>query len=100
MEGLTGKDVTYIVTAAVYAELSSHCYGATEEEKSVEDVESEWDNGASQNSSNGTGYEEKEREHGEDCDKHVVVNDGRIASVGIGDDVTDQRHDEKSPEKL
>jgi hypothetical protein len=44
--------------------------------------------------------EVEEGEHGEDGDEHVVVDDGRVAAGGGGNDVADKSHDEESPEEL
>lgn len=42
----------------------------------------------------------KEREHSEDSNEHRVVDDRGIAADRLSDHVTDECHDEESPEEL
>lgn len=92
--------MAYIVAAAVYAKLGRHCDSSAKEEEGIEDVEREWDWCAGHDSGECARDEEEEGQHCEDCDEHVVVDDGWVAGVGIGDDVADQRHGEECPKKL
>lgn len=94
------KDVPYIIATALYAELSSHSNGTTEEEEGIEDVECERDRSARQNTLECARYQDEEGQHGEYCDKHGVVDDGWIARVRLCDHIANQRHDEERPEEL
>lgn len=46
------------------------------------------------------GYQVQERQHGKDGHEHVVVHNGRVARESSRNHVSDQSHDEKSPEEL
>lgn len=83
------------------AQLGRHCDGAAEEEEGVEEIEDQRQKGRTKRAtSERTQAQVEERQHRENCDKHVVVDDGRVAREGGLDDVADKRHDEESPEEL
>ena len=44
--------------------------------------------------------EVEQTQHRQDCDKHAVVDDGRVAAEGIVDHVANEGHDQERPEEL
>ena len=44
--------------------------------------------------------EVEQRQHRQDCDKHAVVDDGRISAKGIVNHVANEGHDQERPEEL
>lgn len=91
---------TNLIVATVHTESGSHGDSTAEEEEGVEHVQNEGDRSAGHDSSEGACDQEDERQHREDCDKHVVVDDGGVSGKGVCDDAADERQDEQSPEKL
>lgn len=73
---------------------------ADEEEKGVESVQGEhgqWDGHAFDD---GRSNEVEQGQHGEDGDKHDVVDDGVVAGESLGDHVAGQGQDEEGQEEL
>ena len=71
-----------------------------EEEKGVESVKGEhgqWDGHAFDD---GRSNEVEQGQHGEDGDKHDVVDDGVVAGESLGDHVARQGQDEEGQEEL
>lgn len=93
----TGAKETCLVGTARYAKERRHGGRATEEEEGVQHVENERERCVGHDAAEGTRDEEEEGKHGEDGDKHVVIDDGWIACGGFGDDVADESHDEQGP---
>src|SRR5690348_16407929 len=94
-------ECTYSVVAGVSTKLSGHGDSCAEEEDGIEQVEN---GGKDEMADPGVvpcGRDQvEEGQHAEDCNKHVVVDQGRIAGKGGGDDVANQGHDEESKEEL
>lgn len=96
LSGLKGD--TYTVAAAVGAKLGGKRNAASEEEKAVQGIQSDHDDGVDgERLLDGGGDKVEERQHREDGDKHLVVDDGWVAARCLSDHVTDQRHDEERP---
>lgn len=82
-------------------EVGCQSYGTAEEEDGVQDVENKRnDRVASQSLVEGDGDEVEQAQHREHGHKHGVVDDGRVARVGIGNHITDQGHNEEGPDEL
>lgn len=91
----------HLIVAAVDLEVGRKRSATNEEEQGIECIRcehKEWRDG--KGLVDCAGDEVEQRQHSEDGDKHDIVDDGWIAAFGIGNHVTDQRHDEESPEKL
>jgi hypothetical protein len=85
----------------VYTELGSRRDSPAKEEQRIEDVEHQRNGSmAHEGFIEGDCYQVEQRQHGEDSDEHVVVDDGGIAAEGVGDDVADEGHDEDGPYEL
>ena len=92
---------THLVATAVDAKLCGCCDSTAEEEERVQHVESHWDGRVEHEALNNGGRDEVEkRKHREDGAEHVVVDDRWVARVCGCDHVTNQRHDQQSPEEL
>lgn len=95
---------TYVVSAAVGAELSGEGNGSAEPEDVVQGVERQGRSGVeAERLLEGSGDQEEERDHGEDGAEHGIVDDGRravAAAPRVVDHVTGKRHDEQGPEEL
>lgn len=81
----------------MYAKLSRHGDRAAEEEEGVEDIKRKRNRCTGHDSGKCACYQENEGQHREDCDKHIIVDDGWVASDGISNDVADKRQDQESP---
>jgi len=85
----------------VHVEVGSHGDGAAEVKKNVDRVEDNHDERVDHERVLDARRDEvEERQHREDSHKHVVVDDGWVASEGGSDHVTDKGHDEQSPKEL
>lgn len=92
---------TYRVAARVDVKSGGHGNGTAEVEDGIEHIKDDHQQGvALEGLLDGGRDEVEEREHGEDGHEHVVVDERRVAGVGSGDHVTDEGHDQKSPEEL
>lgn len=86
----------YLVVAAVHVQIRGRRNGGDESEERAEDVQDQGEDGVdSQGVLNRGGDQVEEREHREDRDEHVVVDDRRSALDC--DHVTDQSHTEQNP---
>jgi len=85
----------------MHTELGGHGNSAAEEKEGVQDIQHQgqcWMAGKVLLECDE--YEVDEGQHGKDGDKHVVVDDGRVAREGGCNDVADEGHDEERPEEL
>ena len=89
------------VTAAVDVKVGSHGDSTAEVEDGVEGVKCDHDHWVNRKSLLDGGRDEvEEGQHREDGHEHVVVDDGWVTGERGSDHVTDEGHDEKSPEEL
>jgi hypothetical protein len=92
---------TYRVVARVDAEVGGESDGTAEEEQCVEQVN---DNHQQWVEAEVLFHRRrdkvKEGEEGEDREEDQVVDDGRVSTIGLGDHVSSEGHDEKGPHKL
>lgn len=90
---------TYLIAAAVNAQVGCQRHRTAEPEDGVQDVEDEGKPGGDGEVLPYRGGQEvEEGEHAEDGAEEAVVDDGRAA--GFGDHVADNGHDEEGPEEL
>lgn len=92
---------TYRVATAVDVKVGRHGDSTAEVENGVQGVKA--DNKERVNHErllDACRDEVEQRQHAEDSDKHVVIDNRRVAGVCCCDHVTDERHDEKSPDEL
>lgn len=83
------------------AEVGGHGDGAAEVENGVQCIKNDHEEWVTlERLLEGRGNEVEQRQHGEDGDKHVVVDNRWVAGVGGRNHVTDERHDEESPDEL
>lgn len=93
--------MTHQVAAVVGFELGSERNTSGQEDEHVKQVHDDHDNGvACPVDVHRRGEQVEQREHGECCSEHGVVNDGRVACEGLVDHVTDEGHDEQGEDKL
>ena len=77
----------------MYAKLSSRGDCAAEPEEDVQEIESDRENRVDREAFiKGRREEVDQGENGEDHDKHVIIDDRRVAAGGGGDHVADEGH--------
>lgn len=87
-----------MVAAAVSPELGSHGNGGTEEEKGIECVQRQRQDGMTgERIVEGDGYQVEKRKHREHGDEHVVIDERGVSFKSGRNDVAHQGHDEESP---
>lgn len=92
---------TYRVATAVDTEVRGHSDTTAEVEDGVQDIKADDKKRVNhERLLDACRNKVEQRQHAEDRDKHVVVDDRRIARVCSCDHVTDKRHDEKGPDEL
>lgn len=82
------------------SEVSSSSDTTNKEEDNVQAVKNGHDHRVGDAADECSRDEVEESEHAEDCDEHVVVDNRWVTGVSLGDHVTDQGHDEESPDEL
>lgn len=89
----------YLVAAAVDVQVGGSRNTSNEGEDGAEDVEGQREDRVDhERLLDGDETKVEKREHAEDGDEHVIVDDRRTA--GNGDHVTDEGHAEQDPEEL
>lgn len=92
---------TYVVAARVALQLGSQCDSSAEEENGVEHVHHDHDNWVQRPVGVERGRDQvEEGQHGKRRRVHGVVDGAGVACESLGDHVTDEGHDEKSPQEL
>ena len=85
----------------MHTQVSGHGKSTTQEEEGIEEIESDHDKRVeSEIVLDRCGNQVEEREHRDDGDKHVIVHNGGVAVERIMDHITNERHNEESPEEL
>ena len=86
-----------MVAAAVCAQLRGRRDSSAEPENDVQDIQHQWEKWVDLERIFQCGWDEvEEREHAEDGNEEVVVDDIRVAAVLV-DHVACERHDEEGP---
>lgn len=83
------------------SEAGSQRCGTSKDEEGVQRIEDDWDEGvASEAVVPARRNEVEERQDGEDCDKHIVVDSRRVAREGLRDHGADEGQDNDHEEEL
>lgn len=91
----------YMVGAGMAGQLRSQRNSGAEEENAVQRVQDDHEDRVDSPVQIPRGRDQvKECEHRECRHEHGVVDRARVACKGPGDDVTDEGHDEESPQEL
>lgn len=88
------------VAAAMYVKVGSQNHGSDKGEdsgKAIKNPQDDWD---SKRLDKDSGEAIEHDNPAEGSDKHRVIDGGRIAGIGAGDDITDQGGNDEDPEEL
>lgn len=88
------------VAAAMYVKVGSENHGSDKGEDSGQAIENPQDDGDSKRLDKDSGEAIEHDNPAEGSDKHRVVDGGRVAGIGAGDDIADQCGDDEDPEEL
>lgn len=92
---------SYVIAARVHAELGSHGNGGAKEEKDIEQIEGDRDDGMTGERLIERGQSEvDQRQQRESCYEHNVVDQRWIAREGHGNDIADEGRDNDHQEEL